>query len=424
MEVYISGMFKETMSIPSDVFNDVILSYAPMNVARYYRNVAPDTYTQRARQNNDRFSQFLAAIGSDDVELFNTVFNNGGNGWLNQFAIHVVLNIYSNPDARAVPSKILDELLSRDDQDTIYSHLWADYQFFVVNLGNSELINEVIRYLSKRRLTWYTSTDPLDETLLRRIERKSIDDAHPAEFGDELRQICCYLIRDLLFDSYPYSTFIKLTTNQHERLHAAYMNVLTKLSTHQQLDAFEEIRSLNGDGYEPYHRVDFVGLFFRRMWNLDWAYHWHEALNDPSNYPALVPLLVWRGPFTSEVMYEYIDTIGDSIVCPDLLVDAIFEYLKLEDLIGGLEERFAYFLVRRILGIPFGSNPFLPEFFADEEEEEIQSGLPLSTFNAKTKKMVARAILEWFPEKFILDGGNQVEHPYTRFYDQIVASAQ
>jgi hypothetical protein len=424
------------MSIPTDVFNDVILSYVPMNVARYYRDTAPDTYVQRAEQKNDRFSRLLVAVANDDIKLFaSAAFHSENNdNALLRFMVHLVFNIAANPKSTAVPTKIVDLLLTQEIM-TIYDHLSRDYQFFATNLNNTGLLSRIFKSLSFYNGAWSVRGNP--DTMIANVQRDIVQIKQDEQNGENshlvtyfplyLGHLAGYMSRDLIAEAYSQPDLGELTQDQRTNLFREYNEVVNLLWRYRAYQTFEEIKSLNPDDIVPHRDANFETLFFRRMHSLEYAYLWHNALNDPVNYPELVRKLKHSDPpISRSYVEEYLDTIGNSIVRPDLFVDAIFEYIRPHDQpIDDDIDTTAYliFLIMNVMGIPYiGEIGDEVEF--NEEDEIYNAGMP---FNQNTRRQVAQAVLAHFPYKFNLCNVDGVEtecpHVFTQYYDQIVALA-
>jgi hypothetical protein len=433
------------MSIPTDVFNEIVLSFAPLNVARFYRNDAPEAYIQATERKNDRYSRLLVAVANDDLELFTATFRaHDGHTTIGWVIPHLVLNIMGDQSTVVQPIRILNYLFEKYDY-LIGDALRINIGFFTNNIDNYELIDRAFDLMDTCH--GIDLDTPYDDYLGNiEVHLEKYYPFTPKMLEEDFYIVLYYLIRDLLARKYPKVGFVELFVGHRRSFQTCLLEILRRMQCHDRWYFFEEIKSLDADRLTS--PTPFADLHLRRMHSLDAAHRWNEAINNPENYPELVRMMIYLGPITLPYLYEYVDIIGDSIVRPDLLVKAVVDAINDPKTSEGYAERYAYFLIRKVLDIPFGPSPFndymelqedeidgdtegsdndMGDEDNDEDTEEIESRKPVrSPFNDNTKRQVALAILSIYPNQYEQEPGCSIEteNEFSRFHDQIVKLAQ
>jgi hypothetical protein len=412
------------MQIPTDVFNHVVLPYAPLNVVRYYRTAVPETYVQRSEQSNDRFSQLLVAIANDDIDLFTASFDPyTGRGMIGSYICHLVANIAADPTTVVFPERILNFLL-KEWYGFIGDHIYMDMQLITNNLQRQGLVRKV-RELVKKDIKW-SGTEP--QQYLQMLRTNFTDKAD----NGLLAEVDHILVGDFLAEHNPKRRGVtRISKDLRQQYQDLRTDILNRFREHGRNDYFEEIRSLNDDTETvTVDNATFTELLTRRMWGLKWSHRWVAAINDPTNYPELARVIIDRGDISHPYMYEYLDLMEGSIVRPDLLVQALYDFVHGGEVVtNNHDSKFAYFVARHILGIPFGDSPY--DDGMDEQDANSDQESPIPTpFNEKIKRQVAQTILSLFPSKDdtihqpLFEDDFVGDHEFTRFYDKILQMAQ
>jgi hypothetical protein len=393
----------EFVDLPSDVMTNDILANSGFTEVYGVRDLYPEVYVERLHQPNELFLKFLSAIEDDNLELFQIAWEQAIGRYqpcyfIDKIILHLVPNVMANADTTVVPRKIFMSLLYQSYIRTLAKHLTSDYELFLSNIHDRQLIEAMIKYIARDPVLPVQYNFQYDENITQAYRQLKLYGVTPKQTGRYLRDMTLMLIGSLVAEYYP--DMVRsgpMSDTSREEIFTARASILLELIT----DRNDSENGLDEDRHFAFSMIverqvpmldriaglvvydepplDLIAAARRRAFSVDDAYSWYDALFDPNFYPELVKVTVYNDWFV------FFEVIEGTLIRPDRFVDALFTYLNTfrDRDTGDILLYDLYILFDKIMEIPTRI------YFRQNLES---AALQLST---KTRRIVARRVLQW-----------------------------